>query len=401
MTEVADQYEALPYPERRPEDERRRLIVGSPSHPLEIDHFLFAGRRDWRRPLRALVAGGGTGDGLIQLAAVLAAAGRPYEITYLDLSRAARKVAEARAEVRGLTGIRFLTADLTAAPELGPFDYIDCCGVLHHLPEPQAGFDALARALAPDGGIGLMVYAPYGRSGIYPLQHALRRLTEGLAPKARVAAARAIVARLPKGHPFRLNPHLVDHEQGDAGFHDLLLHAQDRPFTIAELLAALRAAGLALTGLPMPWLYDLEALLPPGTPLPEGLSEAERLTLAEELNGTIKTHIVYAAPAARASLAAARPDDSAVPHLKGASGAAAARAVAEKGALRLDLGRETRLLRLDRASAPLLARIDGRTSLGAIRAALGLDPFAFGAIWQPVHRALSGGGALLYSRLLV
>ena len=63
---VHDQYEAYPYPARDPEDEAHRLITGSPSHILEIEHFIFAGGR--ASNLRALVAGGGTGDGAIMLA---------------------------------------------------------------------------------------------------------------------------------------------------------------------------------------------------------------------------------------------------------------------------------------------------------------------------------------------
>ena len=63
--EVQAQYEAYPYPERDPKDEARRLITGSPSLPHEMDHYLWGGARDWSRPLSALVAGGGTGDGLI------------------------------------------------------------------------------------------------------------------------------------------------------------------------------------------------------------------------------------------------------------------------------------------------------------------------------------------------
>jgi len=46
MDAVQAQYEAFPYPARAPGDEARRLIEGSPSHPVEIDHFLFGGRRD-------------------------------------------------------------------------------------------------------------------------------------------------------------------------------------------------------------------------------------------------------------------------------------------------------------------------------------------------------------------
>ncbi|MGR3783009.1 MAG: class I SAM-dependent methyltransferase, partial [Albimonas sp.] len=83
MDPVKRQYESYPYPARDPADEARRLVEGSPSDPIEIDHFLFRGRRDWSRPFRALVAGGGTGDGLVMLAQKLADAGCPAEIHYL------------------------------------------------------------------------------------------------------------------------------------------------------------------------------------------------------------------------------------------------------------------------------------------------------------------------------
>ena len=107
---VKAQYEALPYPARDPADEARRLITGSPSFLPELNHYLFGGRRDFSRPMRVLVAGGGTGDNLIQLAQYLAASGGRHEVVYLDLSAASRKVAEARAKVRGLTNIRFITS---------------------------------------------------------------------------------------------------------------------------------------------------------------------------------------------------------------------------------------------------------------------------------------------------
>jgi hypothetical protein len=66
--ELRAQYEAYPYPARDPADEAKRLITGSPSHIVEIDHYVFGGRRDWSKPFRALIAGGGTGDGAIMLA---------------------------------------------------------------------------------------------------------------------------------------------------------------------------------------------------------------------------------------------------------------------------------------------------------------------------------------------
>lgn len=399
MNQITEQYEAYPYPERDPADERKRLIGGSPSHPLEVDHFIFAGKRDWSQPLRALVAGGGTGDGLIQLAQVMTSLGRPYQITYIDLSSAARQIAEARAKIRGLDGITFVTGSLLDAPDYGPFDYIDCCGVLHHLPEPQAGFDALAAALAPSGGIGLMVYAPHGRSGVYPLQQAFGALLAGQAPKDRLAAARDIFDRLPAGHPFRTNPHLVDHEQSDAGFYDLLLHSQDRPFAIDDLVAALDGAGLSLSGVTQPALYDLARLLPDGVAAPAELDAVAQMAVAEKLRGTIKTHVAYAVPQARAGQARARPTDlSLVPQLRGADPAKLAQVVAAKGQIRITQGTLKMHENLAKSSARLIGAIDGRCSLAQIAAKTGLDPLGFQAAWAPLDRTLGDWGLMLYAK---
>ncbi len=393
------QYEAYPYPERDPADEAKRLVTGSPSLPTEMDHHLWGGARDWSRPLRALVAGGGTGDGLIQLAQLLRDARRPYAITYLDLSAAARRIAEARAEARGLSGITFLTGSLLAAAEHGLFDYIDCCGVLHHLPDPQAGFDALARALVPGGGLGCMVYAPLGRSGVYPLQAAFAALFDGLAPAERLERARAVFQRVPQGHPFRCNPHLVDHEAGDAGFYDLLLHSSDQPFSIADLGRALNAAGLELAGVPEPALYDPATLLPEDVAVPDHLAPLDRMALAENLRGTFKLHVAYACAPGDLK-APPLGDPRAIPHLRGVGAAALAQAVARKGGIRITAGGEKIALPLPKPAAPLIARIDGRSDLATIRDRAGLDPIAFGSLWSPVEKALCGYGQMHYSRLL-
>ena len=113
--QLAEQYEAYPYPRRDPREEAKRLVVGSPGHLLEVDHWVFGATRPASRPLNVLVAGGGTGDATIMLAQHLATAGRPGTVTWLDRSAAALKVARARAEARGLPEYR-LGAALAAGP---------------------------------------------------------------------------------------------------------------------------------------------------------------------------------------------------------------------------------------------------------------------------------------------
>ncbi|MGV6812431.1 MAG: class I SAM-dependent methyltransferase [Brevirhabdus sp.] len=400
MVDVKTQYDTYPYPHRNPADERKRLVTGSPSIPVEIDHYVFGGKRNWRTPLRALVAGGGTGDGLIQLATLLSAAKRPYEITYVDLSETARGIAEERARIRGLTGIRFLNGSLLDAASIGTFDYIDCCGVLHHLPDPDAGFRALSDALAPEGGIGLMVYAPYGRSGVYPLQEAFGALFQGLGAQERLQQAKSVLDAVPDGHPFKRNPHLVDHEASDAGFYDLLLHSQDRPYGVSELNDALVGAGLSLAGFVPPAEYDLARLLPEGMSVPDEMDEIARMALAEKLRGTIKTHVAYAVKAGRGPTRATGRDLSLVPHLKGVAGPQLAAMVAKTGQVRLTLGGTKVAEPLAKAAAPLVAGINGRMSVEAIAHRGGLDRFAALSLWAQVDKALGDWGLMHYSRLL-
>ena len=90
---LAGQYEAYPYPKRDPRDEAKRLIVGSPSHLREIDYWIFGAARPASRPLNALFAGGGTGDGTVMLAQQMTRLGRAGQVTWLDRSAAALAIA--------------------------------------------------------------------------------------------------------------------------------------------------------------------------------------------------------------------------------------------------------------------------------------------------------------------
>jgi len=395
MSKVQAQYEAFPYPERNPKDEAKRLITGSPSIPQEMDHHLWGGQRDWSQPLRALFAGGGTGDGLIQLAQRLTDAGKPYEITYIDLSTASRQIAEARAKERGLGGITFVTGSLLDAPDYGPFDYIDCCGVLHHLPDPLAGLKALKAAIAPNGGLGFMVYAPYGRSGVYPLQDAFNALYGHLPPKSQIKHAKKVFAAIPDGHPIKRNPHVADHKQSDAGFYDLLLHSQDRAYRVGEWIDALDQTGWSLSQFSQPGLYDIETL----ADAPSGSSAVEAMGVAEALRGTIKTHVGYARRAEdKAPELSPLPDR--IPHLNNMAPKPLANAVAARKLPNLRVGSERIQISLKPDIAPLIAAIDGRRCVKEIFEVSGLSDDKAQRLWTSLERAFEPWGLLHNSTVL-
>ena len=391
---VTAQYEAYPYPARDPKDEAKRLIVGSPSHPVEIDHHLFSGTRDWSKPFKALVAGGGTGDALVQMAQILTSAKRPYELTYLDLSTTAREIAEARIAARGLKGVTFVTGDLTQAADHGPFDYIDCCGVLHHMEDPQAGLAALAGALTPRGGLGFMVYAPYGRSGVYPVQEAFAALAPNASPEDRLTLAKAVLRTLPEHHPFRRNGMLGDHMQSDAGLYDLLLHQQDTPFAIDAWIAALDAAGFARPSMITPGLYDLAMI----APVPEDMDATTSMAVAEKLRGTIRKHVGYAVLKGQERAPAGPVTLSEIPHISGNT-KDMAKAISKGATLKFNAQGVGFNLKLPQSAAAIIGRVDGKRSLADIASGAKLDPVAFQRIWDQLHVPLTKMGVLTYSRL--
>ncbi|UUZ71958.1 class I SAM-dependent methyltransferase [Polaromonas sp. P1(28)-8] len=155
------------------------------------------------------------------------------------MSEASIALAKERARIRGLNNITWVHDSLLNLPrlDLAPFDYINCSGVLHHLADPDLGFRALRAVLKPEGAIGLMVYATAGRTGVYQMQ-ALMRLVNGAQAddQRKIANTRDLLASLPPSNWFKRSEDLHhDHKAGDAGIYDLLLHSQDRSYSVGEL----------------------------------------------------------------------------------------------------------------------------------------------------------------------
>ena len=398
--QLAAQYEAYPYPRRDPRDEAKRLIVGSPGHLLEVDHWVFGANRPASRPLNALIAGGGTGDATLMLAQQMTNAGRAGSVTWLDRSAASLRIAQSRANARKLSNIVWEQRSLLDLAEsgLGPFDYIDCCGVLHHLPDPAAGLRALASVLAPDGGMGLMVYAPHGRTGVYMIQDALRLLAPAdKAPPARLDIARRVMRHLPETAWLRHNRNFDDHiNGGDAGLYDLLLNPRDRSFTVPELAALLAECGLRPACWVEPLRYDPTPLLPDPKLRDRlaGLDPTQRAALAESLAGNMAVHIVYCVRADNPVRRADAVSPDAVPVCREVTGEALAKAIRPDGTLMIGLDGLQLPVALPPLAGAILRRVDGRRSVAEIAAELP-NQDAFDRAWPATFQALERVNRLL------
>ena len=244
LPKVKRQYEAMPYPPCNPQDDKKRLVLTWLEDLPMINHYCFAGKQSFKKRFRALVAGGGTGDATIFLAEQLRAIGATdAEIVHLDMSEASIALARERARIRGLDNITWVNYSLLSLPALGlgQFDYINCSGVLHHLADPDLGLRALRSVLKNDGAIGLMLYATTGRTGVYQLQALMRLINGGQTgqqadAQRKIANTRELLGSLPPSNWFMRSEDLHhDHKLGDAGIYDLLLHSQDRSYTVGEL----------------------------------------------------------------------------------------------------------------------------------------------------------------------
>ena len=136
------------------------------------DFHLFWPDKAYREDDSILIAGCGTSQ-----AAKHAMRWPSAQVTGIDFSATSIHHTEELKQKYNLENLQLRQLSIERVEELGnSFDQIVCTGVLHHLPNPDAGLAALRDVLTPDGAMHLMVYAPYGRTGIYMLQEFCRRV---------------------------------------------------------------------------------------------------------------------------------------------------------------------------------------------------------------------------------
>jgi SAM-dependent methyltransferase len=393
LPEVRAQYEAYPFPLRRAEEEAQRLITSEPDLLSRIDHHCFGGRRDFREPFRVLVAGGGTGDALVFLGEQLRDVA--CELVYLDMSSSSMAIARARVEARGLENVTWVQGSILKIESLGlgTFDYINCIGVLHHLPDPAAGLRQLAGVLADKGGMGLMLYGHYGRRHVYTVQRILSLIDGGEPPLAeRVQTARAALVDLNSAGILALEervPSALDSAEFDTYLVDNYLHRQDQAFTAEGIHELLGGCGLHLGGFtnffeeqgvvcPMDYEPALYLRNPELSQKVASRSLAERQHLAEILNNNISMHAFYVTK--QPSAAAVVSDLTLAPYYPTSYAAEVARGVATDAAEPIEVHFHSgvqRSFELSPLGRAVLALVDGELSsqalcLAAVKASPGM-----------------------------
>ena len=235
---VAEQYENWPYPTWT------RLTQPIPKSLAEQVKAIDPEGPDFPERPKILIAGCGTG----REAALIALRHPDARVTAIDISQASLAYARERSADLGLSDIAFHQLDLHRAAELGiRFDAIFTSGVLHHLPDPEAGWAALVATLAPGGVMKVMLYSKVARMRIQAARVLLADFASRQIDADLLRAVRAKLIAMPQkfgttsGDFFTLG-----------GVRDLLLHSHEDPFTVARIGRALDALGLKLLQFRLP-----------------------------------------------------------------------------------------------------------------------------------------------------
>ena len=256
------------------------------------DYHLFWPGRPYREDHAILIAGCGTSQ-----AAKHALRWPSARVTGIDFSATSVRKTEELKRSHALDNLEVRQLAIAEVAELGAtFDQIVCTGVLHHLPDPDAGLRALRKVLAPGGVMHLMLYAPYGRAGVYMLQDFCRRL--GIqATHAGIRDLISALGALPSGHPLATLLREAPDFRNEAALADALLHPQDRAYSVPELFAFLARCGLRfgrwVKQAPYSPHCGLMARLPQATRLGQ-LPLIDQHAAAELFRGTISRHSVVA-----------------------------------------------------------------------------------------------------------
>ena len=236
--EVQAFYDRFPYPPPLDSLDTYRRLWEDPQR-RRADYHLFWPARSYREDFSILIAGCGTSQ-----AAKHALRWPAAQVTGIDFSPTSVHCTEALQRKYHLDNLQVRQLPIERVGELETsFDQILCTGVLHHLADPDAGLRSLRGVLKPDGAMHLMVYAPYGRTGIYMLQEFCRRIGVGATEDAIPDLVAAFKA-LPPGHPLEhLLRHAPDFQHGSS-LADALLHPQDRAYSVPQLFDFLEKGGM-------------------------------------------------------------------------------------------------------------------------------------------------------------
>jgi len=241
---VRHQYEENPYPRWRSLHVGKRSSYGHDLNRM-FPHFRPANFLD--HAVVALAAGCGTG----QEAAAIAGSRPDCQVIGVDLSLSSLAYATRMARDLNIDNLSFYQGDILNISRLGRrFQVIECSGVLHHMADPESGWQALTECLDPGGVMKIGLYSEHASAEVTAARELIR--AQGMATTAKnIKDFRAGILESDPDNPLYPLRYSEDLYTLSA-CRDLLFHVQEQCFTLLRVERALASLGLEFIGFEHP-----------------------------------------------------------------------------------------------------------------------------------------------------
>ena len=205
-----------------------------------------------------IILDAGCGSGYKSL--VLALANPGAKIVGIDFSEESVKLARQRLQYHGIQNAFFYTLKLEELSSLGmEFDYINCDEVLYLLPDLEMGLRAIGSVLKPNGIIRTNLHSAFQRQHYFRAQSFFQMLgfMEGSSQTTEVQFVRETMRNLKDNVFLKTVAWKPEFETDDERIRSNHLLQGDKGYTIPEMFAALKAAGLEFISMVQWQQWDL------------------------------------------------------------------------------------------------------------------------------------------------
>jgi 2-polyprenyl-3-methyl-5-hydroxy-6-metoxy-1,4-benzoquinol methylase len=236
---VQSQYEESPYPRwfglRKTGTQTLQSLV-SRLYPHLNTHKIV-------QAPRILVAGCGTGRHALRTAVRI----KNSQVFAIDLSKNSLAYAKMKALELDISNVEFAQADINElSDEIGEFDLIECCGVLHHMADPERAWRHLSSFLNTNGFMKIALYSKLARQDVFAARKYLNIDPENLTLED-IRNARQQIFNLPEEHPAKSVSKDLDF-YSIGGCRDFLFHRQETCYSLDEIKSLLEKLNLEFLG---------------------------------------------------------------------------------------------------------------------------------------------------------
>ena len=245
---VRDQYEENPYPRWKYVDKIYKTDFLSDLNNDISPNKIPIDKETKINTYSILIAGCGTGQQLARKTFY-----KDATILAVDLSLSSLALAKRKMQELDSKNIEFLHSDLLNLKKIKrKFKVIECIGVLHHLDDPEAGLSTLLDLLEPQGYLKLGLYSEFARQHIVKTREFLKKykfrnnLTD-------IRSCREIIKNNKENKSLAKLNYNYDF-YSTSSFRDLVLHVQEKRYTLPKISKILQKYNLQFLGFTDPYL---------------------------------------------------------------------------------------------------------------------------------------------------